>query len=168
MWRTHMTTEASEPLHPAVYEEITGMLRDLFEHVRQLGRYQGKGELPFPPEPSVTQPETDPDMIAAQERERAHALERFDAEKADLQRRINSLTVRAERKRPAPVPSDPYTPTRRRVGLEPPSEERRPSPERPLSIQDTDLHKDTTWNPIVVESKKQTSEYWFRNCKDHT
>ena len=38
LWRTHMTTEASEQLHPVMYEEITNMLRDLFEHVRELDR----------------------------------------------------------------------------------------------------------------------------------
>jgi len=105
-------------------------------------------------------------MLAAQERERTHALARFEAEKADLQQRINALTAKAERKRPAPVPSDPYTPTRRRIELEPPSEERRAAPERSLSIQDTDRHKDMTWNPIIEESKAQTAEHWFRNCKD--
>ena len=94
-----MTTEAVEQLHPAVYEEVTGMLRDLFEHVRQLDQYQGKRDLPFPPEPPATQPETDPDMLAAQERERAHELERIEAEKADLQRRINSQSERNEKGR---------------------------------------------------------------------
>ena len=104
-------------------------------------------------------------MLAAQERTRAHELARFEGEKADLQRRISALTGRAERKRPAPVAHEPYTPTRRRIDLEPLSEERRPAPDLHLSIQDTDLHKDTTWNPIVAESKAQTAEQWFRNCK---
>ena len=82
-WRTHMTDDASEQLHPVVYEEIRRMLSDLFGHVKELDRAfdRGKGEPSSPPEPFTPQPEVSPDMIAAQERARAHDLARIESKK---------------------------------------------------------------------------------------
>ena len=107
-------------------------------------------------------------MLEAQERSKAHEQARLEAEKVSLNRRIQEMQHKADRKRPAPmrIPMDPFTPTKRRRNAGPQSEERKPAPQSSqLSIPSTES-QGNTWKPIIAEAMGQTLEQWFRHCKE--